>query len=265
MRSKRAAASVDALSQYVPNLQFDGAAALSGGAYNATIFIRGIGQNDFAIFSDPGAAMYVDGVYLGRSIGGIMDAVDLERVEVLRGPQGTLFGRNTIGGAVNIISKQPTDELDGEVALTGDVSTGSMRTAVVNLPFSDTFSTRWTVARINRDGYAKRLTDGGDLGDKDVAGRARAGAVEGDGRHRYLAFARRHARAAELCAAHADRRGAGRRALPQSLQRAGRARTSAFRRPMACAPSMHRGSRATSITTWAGAPASTISTRAARR
>ena len=54
---------------------------LSGGAYNATIFIRGIGQNDFAIFSDPGAAMYLDGVYLGRSIGGIMDAVDLQRVE----------------------------------------------------------------------------------------------------------------------------------------------------------------------------------------
>ena len=73
----RAAASVDAVSQFVPNVQFDGAAALSGGAYNATVFIRGIGQNDFAIFSDPGAAMYLDGVYLGRSIGGIMDAVDL--------------------------------------------------------------------------------------------------------------------------------------------------------------------------------------------
>src|SRR3990170_366663 len=115
----RAASSVDAVSQFVPNVQFDGAAALSGGAYNATVFIRGIGQNDFAIFSDPGVAMYLDGVYLGRSIGGIMDAVDLQRIEILRGPQGTLFGRNTIGGAVNIVSKQPTDELEGEVSVTG--------------------------------------------------------------------------------------------------------------------------------------------------
>jgi iron complex outermembrane receptor protein len=171
----RGAESVDALSQYVPNLQFDGAAALSGGAYNATIFIRGIGQNDFAIFSDPGAAMYVDGVYLGRSIGGIMDAVDLERVEVLRGPQGTLFGRNTIGGAVNIISKQPTDKLGGEASVTtGRFSRFDVH-GTLNLPLSDRFLTRWTVSRLSQDGYAKRLTDGADLGDKDaMVGRAQA-------------------------------------------------------------------------------------------
>jgi iron complex outermembrane receptor protein len=171
----RGAESVDALSQYVPNLQFDGAAALSGGAYNATIFIRGIGQNDFAIFSDPGAAIYVDGVYLGRSIGGIMDAVDLERVEVLRGPQGTLFGRNTIGGAVNIISRQPADKLDGEVsATTGRFHRFDVH-GTLNLPLSDRFLTRWTISRLNQDGYARRLTDGVDLGDKDsLVARAQA-------------------------------------------------------------------------------------------
>jgi iron complex outermembrane receptor protein len=148
---------------------------LSGGAYNATIFIRGIGQNDFAIFSDPGAAMYLDGVYLGRSIGGIMDAVDLERVEILRGPQGTLFGRNTIGGAVNIVSKQPTDELEGEISLTGGSFDRLDGKAVVNIPLSETFATRFTVASINRDGYQKRLTDGADPGDRDAQiGRAQA-------------------------------------------------------------------------------------------
>jgi iron complex outermembrane recepter protein len=170
----RGAASVDAVSQFVPNVQFDGAAALSGGAYNATVFIRGIGQNDFAIFSDPGAAMYLDGVYLGRSIGGIMDAVDLQRVEVLRGPQGTLFGRNTIGGAVNIVSRQPSDEFEGEVSLTGGRFNRFDGKAVVNIPLSDTFATRFTVASINRDGYQKRLTDGEDPGDRD----ARIGRVQ---------------------------------------------------------------------------------------
>ena len=170
----RGAASVDAVSQFVPNVQFDGAAALSGGAYNATVFIRGIGQNDFAIFSDPGAAMYLDGVYLGRSIGGIMDAVDLQCVEVLRGPQGTLFGRNTIGGAVNIVSRQPSDEFEGEVSLTGGRFNRFDGKAVVNIPLSDTFATRFTVASINRDGYQKRLTDGEDPGDRD----ARIGRVQ---------------------------------------------------------------------------------------
>src|SRR5688572_5239112 len=171
----RAAASVEAVSQFVPNVQFDGAAALSGGAYNATVFIRGIGQNDFAIFSDPGAAMYLDGVYLGRSIGGIMDAVDLARVEVLRGPQGTLFGRNTIGGAVNLISQQPTQDLDAELAVTAGRFDRLDGRAIVNVPLSDNFSTRWTVASINRDGYTTRLTDGEDPGDRDaLIGRVQA-------------------------------------------------------------------------------------------
>src|SRR5262245_23975849 len=87
------------LTAFTPNLQLDGAAPISGSSSNATAFIRGIGSNDFAIFSDPGVGLYVDDVYLGRSIGGVLDVVDLARVEVLRGPQGTLFGRNTIGGA----------------------------------------------------------------------------------------------------------------------------------------------------------------------
>jgi iron complex outermembrane receptor protein len=164
----RGAQTVDSLSQFVPNLQFDGAAALSGGAYNATIFIRGIGQNDFAIFSDPGVAMYLDGVYLGRSIGGIMDAVDLARVEVLRGPQGTLFGRNTIGGAVNLISTAPGTERDGEVSVTAGRFDRRDARVLFDLPLSDTFLTRWTFASINRDGYTRRLTDGTDPGDKDA-------------------------------------------------------------------------------------------------
>ncbi len=216
----RGAETVDALSQFVPNLQFDGAAALSGGAYNATIFIRGIGQNDFAIFSDPGAAMYVDGVYLGRSIGGIMDAVDLERVEVLRGPQGTLFGRNTIGGAVNIISRQPEDTLGGEVSLTGGRFSRFDAKGTLNLPLSDTLLTRWTVARLTQDGYARRLTDGKDLGDKDaLVGRMQALWKASDDID--VSLARRHTCAPELRPAHVDRRDADWYSVSESLQRAG--------------------------------------------
>ncbi|MBJ7414297.1 MAG: TonB-dependent receptor, partial [Niveispirillum sp.] len=114
----RSVETLDNIARFTPNIRFDGAAALSGGNYNATVFIRGIGQNDFAIFSDPGVGFYVDGVYYARSIGGIMDAVDLASVEVLRGPQGTLFGKNTIGGAVLISTQRPTDDLSGRVELT---------------------------------------------------------------------------------------------------------------------------------------------------
>ncbi len=160
--------SADALTHFVPNLQFDGAAPLSGAAYNATVFIRGVGQNDFAIFSDPGVAVYLDGVYLGRSIGGVLDLVDLERVEVLRGPQGTLFGRNTIGGAVNVVTRAPESIGSGELALTaGNLSRREAR-ATLNVPIDDTLATRLTAATLHRDGYATRLSNGDSLGDKDT-------------------------------------------------------------------------------------------------
>jgi|GEM_PF-132739 iron complex outermembrane receptor protein len=160
--------STDALTQFVPNLQLDGAAPLSGATYNATVFIRGVGQNDFAIFSDPGVAVYLDGVYLGRSIGGILDLVDLERIEVLRGPQGTLFGRNTIGGAVNIVTRAPEDAWQGELSLTAANLSRREARVTLNMPLAETFATRLTAATLQRDGYATRLSAGDALGDKDA-------------------------------------------------------------------------------------------------
>ena len=84
---------------HIANLQFDKAAPSSGSSSVGQIFIRGIGQADFTPVTDPGVAMYVDSIYIGRSPGNVLDLIDVERVEVLRGPQGTLFGRNSIGGA----------------------------------------------------------------------------------------------------------------------------------------------------------------------
>jgi iron complex outermembrane receptor protein len=160
--------SLDDLARFVPNLQFDGAAPLSGASYNATVFIRGVGQNDFAIFADPGVAMYLDGVYLGRSIGGVLDLMDVSQIEVLRGPQGTLFGRNTIGGAVIMSTHEPDRSFGGTVALgVGSFDRRELR-ATLNVPINETLAARVSAASLRRDGYAQRLTDGGELGDKDA-------------------------------------------------------------------------------------------------
>ncbi|GAB3104008.1 TonB-dependent receptor [Aestuariicella hydrocarbonica] len=160
--------SIEKVSQFVPNVQFDGAAALSGGGSNATIYIRGIGQNDFALFSDPGVGTYVDGVYLGRSMGGVMDVLDVAQLEVLRGPQGTLFGKNTIGGALNITSKAPSEELGGEAFLSLGTFDRQEIKGIVNLPLiDDVLLSRISLASVKRDGYAERVLDGEDLGDKN--------------------------------------------------------------------------------------------------
>ncbi|MCY3794636.1 MAG: TonB-dependent receptor, partial [Gammaproteobacteria bacterium] len=89
-----------------------------GSAESGAIFLRGIGQSDHMVTTDPGVGLYIDGVYMGRNQGAALDLLDLERVEVLRGPQGTLFGKNTIGGAVNVVSRKPSGEPGGHVAAT---------------------------------------------------------------------------------------------------------------------------------------------------
>ncbi len=86
-----------------------------GGAQVTTISIRGIGQSDFDLGLEPGVGTYIDDVYYGTLFGSLFDLVDLDRVEILRGPQGTLAGKNSEGGAIKLYSKQPTDETDGYV------------------------------------------------------------------------------------------------------------------------------------------------------
>jgi len=95
---------LDGIGRSTPNLIFDTGTSFSGGTSAAAVYIRGIGQADFTLNSEPGVGIYLDGVYIGTSIGSVLDLTEVERVEVLRGPQGTLFGRNTIGGAISITS-----------------------------------------------------------------------------------------------------------------------------------------------------------------
>ena len=99
---------IDDVGKYVPNLNISRYGV--GSTAHAAVFIRGIGLQDHIITTDPGVGVYLDGVYLGRQMGANMSLPNIERVEVLRGPQGTLYGRNTLGGAVNVITKKPGDE-----------------------------------------------------------------------------------------------------------------------------------------------------------
>ena len=107
--------------KFVPNLNVTGFSA--GHTSSVNPFIRGIGLQDHLITTDPGVSIYVDGVYLGRQVGQNWNLANIERIEVLRGPQGTLYGRNSIGGAINIITKQPDEvsvtKFSGEVGSRG--------------------------------------------------------------------------------------------------------------------------------------------------
>ena len=98
------------IGKFVPNLNITQFSA--GHISSANPFIRGIGLQDHLITTDPGVSVYVDGVYLGRQVGQNWNLTNIERIEVLRGPQGTLYGRNSIGGAINIITKTP-GSMDG--------------------------------------------------------------------------------------------------------------------------------------------------------
>ncbi|MDG2520459.1 TonB-dependent receptor [Caulobacter segnis] len=164
----RGAEDVSSLARIIPNLQLEGAAPLSGGAFNATPFIRGIGQNDASIFNEPGVGIYLDGVYLGRSTGAILELLDVERVEVLRGPQGALFGKNAVGGVLNVISRRPSQEPSARfAAVVGDYGRRDV-TAVVGGGVAQSLSARLAVGRFERDGYVKRLADGARQGGKGV-------------------------------------------------------------------------------------------------
>ncbi|HEU0043128.1 TonB-dependent receptor [Sphingomonas sp.] len=168
--TERNVATLDEIAKFTPKIRFDGAAALSGGNYNATVFVRGVGQNDFAIFSDPGVGFYVDDVYYARSIGGVLDAVDIESVQVLRGPQGTLFGKNTIGGAVLINTGTPDlNTVSGRVEGTYGTFDRIDVKGAVNIPIArGVAALRISAATLNRDGYTRRLVDGDTQGDRSA-------------------------------------------------------------------------------------------------
>lgn len=156
------------LDRVTPSMQFTSYGQLSGNNSAAVVFIRGVGQIDPTPAVDPGVGIYVDDVYMGRAVGGAMEFFDTADIQVLRGPQGTLFGRNTIGGAVLINTVIPGDIFEGQVRATvGDDGLWEVFGAA-SLPINDDAALRLAVGARQRDGYVTREFDGQDLGNEDV-------------------------------------------------------------------------------------------------
>ena len=143
------------IGRYVPNLNITRFGV--GNTSHATIFIRGIGLQDHIITTDPGVSIYLDGVYLGRQMGANLDLKNIERIEVLRGPQGTLYGRNSIGGAVNIITKRPSAEEEFEYELQVGSRARVASNFYVSHPFNDNLAISASGAFTRRNGIGKAL------------------------------------------------------------------------------------------------------------
>tara|TARA_R110002110_G_scaffold205066_1_gene416727 strand:- start:126966 stop:129314 length:2349 start_codon:yes stop_codon:yes gene_type:complete len=145
------------------------------GGNEGLFYIRGIGQNDGNAATDPGVGTYLDGVYIGRATGASLDTLDLQQIEVLRGPQGTLFGRNTIGGAINVMSKKPDVEAtSGQVKASWMERDGYKLQFAGNLPLGDTLALRVTGVDKKQDGWGRSVYTDDTYGDIDTtAGRAK--------------------------------------------------------------------------------------------
>lgn len=154
---ERAVTSVASLSNIAPNVTLDAGTPFSGSSQVLAAYIRGIGANDFAFNIDPGVGIYLDGVYLARSVGANQDLPDVDRVEVLKGPQGTLFGRNTIGGAISIVTHDPGDQF----RFVGSVTTGSYSLinvkGTVDVPIAEGLASSLSFAVNRRGGYLHRM------------------------------------------------------------------------------------------------------------
>ncbi len=134
-----------------------------------TAFIRGVGQQDPVAGYEAGVGIYIDDVYLNRPQGAVLDVYDVERIEILRGPQGTLYGRNTIGGAIKYVTKKL--DSDATLSIKGALGTYNQRDLLVSgsIPMAnDTIRVGASVASFNRDGFGENLVTGEEHYNKEV-------------------------------------------------------------------------------------------------
>ncbi|WP_282278654.1 TonB-dependent receptor [Stenotrophomonas sp. PS02297] len=159
------ASTVEGLQGAVPNMNI---AQGRGSANSVNVFIRGIGQPDALQTFDPGVGMYVDDVYYSRINGALFSLFDIQQLEVLRGPQGTLYGKNSTGGAIKLTTKNPFDNEGGAVEVTaGDYGRLEGR-FYVSGKLSDTFAASAAGAKITNDGYVRDADTGKHYNDDDT-------------------------------------------------------------------------------------------------
>ncbi len=176
------------LDAQVPNLTIY---AARGSSSTVTAYIRGIGQSDPLWGVDPGVGIYLDDVYIARPQGALLDVFDVERVEVLRGPQGTLYGKNTIGGAIKYISRGLTSDFNGFGSVTvGNYGQQDIKAAVGGgLGGSEYLRGRISVARLHNDGFGENIVTGEPVSNKEITAlRAQLGAYVTDNVNLQFAF-----------------------------------------------------------------------------
>jgi iron complex outermembrane receptor protein len=161
---RRSVRSIEETFDFTPNVTYE----YSGYNTSSRVYVRGIGNaGAHFLTGDPSVALYLDGVYQGRASTGIFDLIDVERVEVLRGPQGTLFGRNSTGGAIQVITRSPTDES----SLLAEVGAGNddyySARLIGNFPLTDRLYARAAIGWREREGYQENLVNGDDWNNLD--------------------------------------------------------------------------------------------------
>ncbi|MGB3624742.1 MAG: TonB-dependent receptor plug domain-containing protein, partial [Henriciella sp.] len=160
-------ADITEISKISPNVTLE---VSRGTNTTLTAFIRGVGQQDPVAGFESGVGLYVDDVYLNRPQGAVLDVYDVERVEVLRGPQGTLYGRNTIGGAIKYVTKPLSDDPTYEVNLKAGTYNQLDGVVTTSLPVTDTFRVGASVASFNRDGFGENIITGEENYNKKLFG-----------------------------------------------------------------------------------------------
>ena len=163
---KQGTDSLSGFDTFVPNVTIGGTAAQGNAIVN--VAIRGIGGAPQGFITQEGSVgIYVDDILFARPNGALLDLLDVQRIEVLRGPQGTLFGRNTAGGAIRYVTKDPSNKLEGSIKGVAGSRNRFDVSGMLNIPVGDTLAARFSFARKSRDGYIHRIVDDEYMGGGD--------------------------------------------------------------------------------------------------